>query len=113
MVSPGNSHGCRSGRLLQTSIGRKAGRRKAAAALAPWFHPFHLEYHAGRLPSGERIAVRLGAGAGLAPSRRSGPGGGTRAREETAQLSAGGRSEEHTSELQSRSDLVCRLLLEK
>src|SRR3989440_6730954 len=25
----------------------------------------------------------------------------------------GGRSEEHTSELQSRSDLVCRLLLEK
>src|SRR2546421_1539700 len=26
---------------------------------------------------------------------------------------AEGRSEEHTSELQSRSDLVCRLLLEK
>src|SRR3989440_1991150 len=26
---------------------------------------------------------------------------------------AKGRSEEHTSELQSRSDLVCRLLLEK
>src|SRR5207247_6346664 len=26
---------------------------------------------------------------------------------------AGGRSEEHTSELQSRVDLVCRLLLEK
>src|SRR5206468_10041327 len=26
---------------------------------------------------------------------------------------AGGRSEAHTSELQSRSDLVCRLLLEK
>src|SRR5699024_12813630 len=26
---------------------------------------------------------------------------------------AGGRSEEHTSELQSRFDLVCRLLLEK
>src|SRR5438034_3740572 len=28
-------------------------------------------------------------------------------------LSAVGRSEEHTSELQSHSDLVCRLLLEK
>src|SRR2546428_2632378 len=28
-------------------------------------------------------------------------------------LEAGTRSEEHTSELQSRSDLVCRLLLEK
>src|SRR2546427_9422060 len=27
--------------------------------------------------------------------------------------SAGGRSEEHTSELQSQSNLVCRLLLEK
>src|SRR5438034_11421486 len=27
--------------------------------------------------------------------------------------SPGGRSEEHTSELQSHSDLVCRLLLEK
>src|SRR5438067_7285944 len=30
-----------------------------------------------------------------------------------ARRSAGGRSEEHTSELQSRFDLVCRLLLEK
>src|SRR2546428_4183897 len=28
-------------------------------------------------------------------------------------VDAEGRSEEHTSELQSRSDLVCRLLLEK
>src|SRR2546421_8760473 len=28
-------------------------------------------------------------------------------------IEAVGRSEEHTSELQSRSDLVCRLLLEK
>src|SRR2546421_5930589 len=30
-----------------------------------------------------------------------------------ARLAAAIRSEEHTSELQSRSDLVCRLLLEK
>src|SRR5438034_3574329 len=30
-----------------------------------------------------------------------------------AQLHGGDRSEEHTSELQSHSDLVCRLLLEK
>src|SRR5216683_3532946 len=30
-----------------------------------------------------------------------------------ASLSLARRSEEHTSELQSRSDLVCRLLLEK
>src|SRR2546421_9436644 len=43
-----------------------------------------------------------------------------RLRDETFPLPCGcigqettGRSEEHTSELQSRSDLVCRLLLEK
>src|SRR5438067_10401163 len=30
-----------------------------------------------------------------------------------AALGGGGRSEEHTSEVQSRFDLVCRLLLEK
>src|SRR3989440_1356525 len=33
--------------------------------------------------------------------------------QERQALRAYGRSEEHTSELQSRSDLVCRLLLEK
>src|SRR2546421_12728701 len=33
--------------------------------------------------------------------------------EKRGRCSIGGRSEEHTSELQSRSDLVCRLLLEK
>src|SRR5947207_4199347 len=33
--------------------------------------------------------------------------------EEIAVKVDGGRSEEHTSELQSHSDLVCRLLLEK
>src|SRR5206468_12593614 len=32
---------------------------------------------------------------------------------ERESLDTAGRSEEHTSELQSRSDLVCRLLLEK
>src|SRR3712207_7643409 len=31
----------------------------------------------------------------------------------TRDISSGGRSEEHTSELQSRQYLVCRLLLEK
>src|SRR2546428_7688750 len=40
-----------------------------------------------------RESVPLGTGPGLRPARV--------------------RSEEHTSELQSRSDLVCRLLLEK
>src|SRR5437899_12444353 len=93
MVSPGNFPGCRSARLLQTSIRCKARQRRAPAASAAWFHPFHLEYHAGRLPSGERIAMRLRAGASLAHSRGSGPGGGTRAGEETARLSTENRGQ--------------------
>src|SRR5256886_16804727 len=46
-----------------------------------------------------------------APCRRNGPWSGVPGREHR---SIGmGRSEEHTSELQSQSNLVCRLLLEK
>src|SRR2546421_3091448 len=52
-----------------------------------------------RLQAGE-VVLDLGSGAGL-DSIESGP---------APQVQ---RSEEHTSELQSRSDLVCRLLLEK
>src|SRR2546430_11354463 len=41
-------------------------------------------------------------------------GGGERVGDRgSAQAAAGVRSEEHTSELQSQSNLVCRLLLEK
>src|SRR5688572_33386343 len=36
-----------------------------------------------------------------------------RCQEGRAEFQMGGRSEEHTSELQSQSNLVCRLLLEK
>src|SRR5204862_8255240 len=47
-----------------------------------------------------------------APRRRDGPG--PRRRDRAGPPGpAGLRSEEHTSELQSRRDLVCRLLLEK
>src|SRR5207247_6423965 len=42
--------------------------------------------------------------------RRHRPG---RSREPRLRAGHAGRSEEHTSELQSRVDLVCRLLLEK
>src|SRR2546428_4361931 len=47
--------------------------------------------------------------------RADGVGAGVRPRQEEGRESRGlrPRSEEHTSELQSRSDLVCRLLLEK
>src|SRR2546421_6136658 len=47
----------------------------------------------------------------LAAAVRSWAEGGRRAVDAT--VAAAARSEEHTSELQSRSDLVCRLLLEK
>src|SRR5438067_7460363 len=67
---------------------RKQGlRRVVRAHLPPW---------AG-LPLGDGVLVAAGA-------RRRGPGHGGRCAR---------RSEEHTSELQSRFDLVCRLLLEK
>src|SRR3712207_7259624 len=45
-----------------------------------------------------------------APDRRSTTGGAARA---TSSAPSAPRSEEHTSELQSRQYLVCRLLLEK
>src|SRR5699024_12047731 len=45
------------------------------------------------------------------PPRSQTPTG--RTREEPVQVKAITRSEEHTSELQSRFDLVCRLLLDK
>src|SRR5688572_32023885 len=51
--------------------------------------------------AGEHIAAAVGGGAIEAAGRRRGCG--------EAVL----RSEEHTSELQSQSNLVCRLLLEK
>src|SRR4051812_49769862 len=55
----------------------------------------------GRLPVQDRAGgVREPLGTGAAPVHRARPG-------------VGRRSEEHTSELQSHVNLVCRLLLEK
>src|SRR5690349_22857689 len=77
-----------------TTLFRSFGQRVVHAARAPAHH--------AASPSGASIAT----------ARRS---------PELASLAAGSRrldstaarSEEHTSELQSRRDLVCRLLLEK
>src|SRR2546430_7044707 len=64
--------------------------------------------------------ARGGAGGRVhGPDRRSkgGPRGqrrdGDRLGRHVPRGAAGGRSEEHTSELQSQSNLVCRLMLEK
>src|SRR2546430_5794044 len=46
-------------------------------------------------------------------SRTARPAAAPRRGEASVPARGGGRSEEHTSELQSQSNLVCRLLLEK
>src|SRR2546430_4526548 len=72
-------------------------------------------FYAAAGPVRHRVG-RLGQGGRRHPARcRRARGGGERRR--TAHHAAPGiaatRSEEHTSELQSQSNLVCRLLLEK
>src|SRR3712207_8259532 len=69
-----------------SAAARSAARARAAAATPP---------------ASRRATARARAGTRAAPSRRTGCACGR------------GRSEEHTSELQSRQYLVCRLLLEK
>src|SRR2546421_2367586 len=59
---------------------------------------------------GERMAARRARGSS-APYRNLTPR--TAAGIDRQKMEPARRSEEHTSELQSRSDLVCRLLLEK
>src|SRR5699024_11656654 len=70
---------------------------------------------------------RAGGGGTASPRTRKGPwapgtrrsrsvgrpGAQVRVRQPSKRRAPRGRSEEHTSELQSRFDLVCRLLLEK
>src|SRR5206468_4438718 len=72
-------------------------------------------------PAGDDQGLPGGAGGraqllGVGAEERQGGGGGVKPGGQ-ARVGVGGeavgRSEEHTSELQSRSDLVCRLLLEK
>src|SRR5699024_12670630 len=61
------------------------------------------------------LAQREAADLTVAARPAAGPGGAAPARSPGRAAPAGStvRSEEHTSELQSRFDLVCRLLLEK
>src|SRR5699024_11762929 len=64
---------------------------------------------------GARLLERTGRGVSLTPFGRDMLASATRLVElaDEMMLDADKRSEEHTSELQSRFDLVCRLLLEK
>src|SRR5206468_12828496 len=67
--------------------------------------PISLSSCATRRSSSSRTAWASSSNPGTSAS--AGP------RQQVSARVRAGRSEEHTSELQSRSDLVCRLLLEK
>src|SRR5688572_30875472 len=83
-------------------------RRPPRSTLFPYTTLFRSYRHQGRRSGGDRrrqSRAAPGSAAPLGPERR-GLGGDQAGRR-------GVRSEEHTSELQSQSNLVCRLLLEK
>src|SRR5688572_31729191 len=73
-------------------------RRPPRSTLFPYTTLFRSRHSCGRRSGGPHIEIAIH----LSGRRQSGRPDGPR-----------GRSEEHTSELQSQSNLVCRLLLEK
>src|SRR2546422_5942327 len=81
-------------------------RRPPRSTLFPYTTLFRSGLLRAQPRAGHRTDGRVaeGPGAGGPARRRSRPDG---------PAAAGSRSEEHTSELQSRLHLVCRLLLEK
>src|SRR5688572_31580031 len=89
-------------------------RRPPRSTLFPYTTLFRSLGAAGRRRHRERVGGRIHGG----PLRARPRGGGELSRRDQGDcrmVSAArtGRSEEHTSELQSQSNLVCRLLLEK
>src|SRR3712207_8312663 len=90
-------------------------RRPPRSTLFPYTTLFRSA-RSEHLPARHRLAARVQAGVHHGLRDPAGPA--QRAGESTVAVPArqregGGRSEEHTSELQSRQYLVCRLLLEK
>src|SRR5438034_6940840 len=85
----------------------------------PWSLPGPAEFVSSFIHGKPRLMMRGGSGDALASNTDAGTGssgtGFTIRRGGKSGLEEPGarRSEEHTSELQSHSDLVCRLLLEK
>src|SRR5438093_4077829 len=76
------------------------------------FHSFPTRRSSDLHPRQEEIAGPWRSGEGVAQHREEDVGGGLRDRR-VERRNAERRSEEHTSELQSLTNLVCRLLLEK
>src|SRR3712207_6914612 len=93
-------------------------RRPPRSTLFPYTTLFRSRVHVQvlQVPLAQRHQVAVGAEVGLQVGDRSAVAAdaegqlGLRAR---GQVTGQDRSEEHTSELQSRQYLVCRLLLEK
>src|SRR5690349_23804703 len=84
-------------------------RRPPRSTLFPYTTLFRSAPAAERVVRVERREVQVARVREQHPDRERGEDGDL----ERAEDDAGRRSEEHTSELQSRRDLVCRLLLEK
>src|SRR3712207_6936660 len=88
-------------------------RRPPRSTLFPYTTLFRSERRdetAGAVPRGRDGALARSAAAPAGPGPEELPAGALRRSEFHDRPD---RSEEHTSELQSHSDLVCRLLLEK
>src|SRR2546430_11039487 len=89
-------------------------RRPPRSTLFPYTTLFRSTPKARRPPARDRadLAFELGKAYGYGRGRQAPrPHGGSWTRNRVRR--GGCRSEEHTSELQSQSNLVCRLLLEK
>src|SRR5438034_8679109 len=86
-------------------------RRPPRSTLFPYTTLFRSVVGRRAGPGGDG-GSRVGGGRQGLAADRAGRGQGKRRRGHRPAVGPG-RSEEHTSELQSHSDLVCRLLLEK
>src|SRR2546422_7183853 len=82
-------------------------RRPPRSTLFPYTTLFRSALARRPAADGRRAGPLVAAGRAGVGERRAGLG------HEAPGVGAGPRSEEHTSELQSRLHLVCRLLLEK
>src|SRR5258707_10333034 len=88
-------------------------RRPPRSTLFPYTTLFRSGSEAAMSFVGSKMINASGTMAQLLATNLYGDGGANGASSLSSTLDLDGRSEEHTSELQSRQYLVCRLLLEK